>query len=64
MTVYPETRQVTLRLTRGGHWQLDELLEQHRTLYAAALEERFTAWRTYRESIRYSHQGRELTLVR
>ena len=43
MKVFTETRQVTLRLTRSGHWRLDDLLEQNRTLYNAALQERFTA---------------------
>ena len=59
-----DTRQVTLRLSRAGHRQLDTLLRQHRRLYNAALEERFTAWRTNRVSISYPQQSRELTLVR
>ena len=58
MTVYPETRQVTLRLTRNGRRRLDKLLKKHRTLYNAALEERFTAWRTPQESISYVISGR------
>jgi hypothetical protein len=58
MTVYPETRQVTLRLTRNSRRRLDKLLKKHRTLYNAALEERLTAWRTHQESISYVISGR------
>ena len=64
MDMSGDTRQVTLRLSRAGHRQLDTLLRQHRRLYNAALEERFTAWRTNRVSISYPQQSRELTLVR
>ena len=41
--VMGDTRQVTLRLSKAGHRQLDEALELNRRLYNAALEERFAA---------------------
>ena len=59
-----DTRQVTLRLSKAGHRQLDAVFRQHCTLYNAALEERFTAWKSHRASVNFAQQSRELTLVR
>ncbi len=59
-----DTRQVTLRLSKAGHKLLDAVLRQHCMLYNAALEERFTAWKSHKASINFAHQGRQLTLVR
>ena len=59
-----DTRQITLRLSKAGHKQLDALLRQHCTLYNAALEERFTAWKSHKANIAFAHQARQLTLVR
>ena len=64
MTVYPETRQVTLRLTRNGRRRLDKLLKKHRTLYNGG-----TGGAPHRledsprvHQLCYLRQARELTL--
>ena len=44
--------------------KLDELLEVHRILYNSALEQRIEEWNSYRRSVSYYDQSKELTKLR
>ncbi len=61
-----ERRKVTFKLypTPKQAAVLQRLLEAHRQLYNAALEERISAWRHGQHSISYEDQSKSLTLVR
>ena len=59
-----DTRQVTLKLSKAAHKQLEALLAQHLRLYNAALENRFTAWKTHKVNITKKEQSRQLTGIR
>jgi putative transposase len=58
------TRVHKLNPTRRQHRALEAALEATRLLYNAALEERISAWRTQKLSIRRFDQTRSLTLIR
>ena len=52
------------RLSKAGHERLGVLLEQHRQLYNAALQERRGAWAHSRSSVSFKQQSVELTGIR
>jgi putative transposase len=53
-----------LRPTARQHVALQTCLDVHRRLYNAALEERLTAWRRHRVSVRYEDQSAQLKEIR
>ena len=52
------------RLSKAGHQRLGVLLDQHRQLYNAALEERRGAWTHSRAIVSFKSQSVELTGLR
>jgi putative transposase len=60
------TRNFKFRLypTKTQEAQLEGLLEQHRQLYNAALEERLWLWRDYQVSTNYTRQANQLKELR
>ncbi|MGN9847112.1 helix-turn-helix domain-containing protein [Nonomuraea sp. H19] len=53
-----------LRPTRHQEIALTAMLDDHRALYNAALEERREAWRRSKVSIRYGDQSAQLKEIR